>query len=135
MIREAAQAYSGGASSFPAMSTWVDFNTTLSAYKSTMMAKGSTAEDVSNIAAAVQSVASGQGIDPRVILALILQESTGYVGVETTYNVDNQPTGGLMQASGCDGFPGQSGLSAVCGPFDTLPGDLSLKLTWLPKYF
>lgn len=79
-----------------------------------MTAAGSTQEDVTNIGTACQSVASSQGIDPRVILALIVQESTGYVGVTTTTNVDGQGTGGLMQTSGCQGYPGQSGLSAVC---------------------
>lgn len=79
-----------------------------------MTAAGSTQGDVTNIGTACQSVASSQGIDPRVILALIVQESTGYVGVTTTTNVDGQGTGGLMQTSGCQGYPGQSGLSAVC---------------------
>lgn len=78
-----------------------------------MIAAGSTQGDVTNIAAACQSVASSQGIDARVLLAMILQESTGYVGVETTTNVDGSGTGGLMQASGCQGYPGQNGLSAV----------------------
>lgn len=78
-----------------------------------MIAAGSTQGDVTNIGAACQSVASDQGIDARVLLALILQESTGYVGVTTTTNVDGAGTGGLMQASECEGYPGQSGLSAV----------------------
>lgn len=80
-----------------------------------MIAKGSTQGDVDNIAKAVKSVAGGAGIDPRVILALIIQESTGYVGVETTTDIDGVPTGGLMQTSGCDGFPGQNGLTEVRG--------------------
>lgn len=79
-----------------------------------MTAAGSTQDDVTNIGSACQSVASSQGIDARVILALIIQESTGYVGVTTTTNVDGQGTGGLMQTSGCQGYPGQNGLSAVC---------------------
>lgn len=40
-----------------------------------------------------------------------MEESHGYVGVETTYDADGVPTGGLMQASGCNGYPGQNGLS------------------------
>lgn len=79
-----------------------------------MTAAGSTEGDVSNIGKAAESVASSQGIDPRVILALIIQESTGYVGVATTTNVDGQGTGGLMQTSGCQGYPGQNGLTEVC---------------------
>lgn len=78
-----------------------------------MTAAGSTEGDVANIGKACQSVASSQGIDSRVILALVLQESTGYVGVGTTTNVDGQGTGGIMQTSGCQGYPGQNGLTEV----------------------
>lgn len=99
--RSGPQLYSGPASSFPAMSTWVDFNTTLSAYTPTMLQAGSTSDDVSQIAAAAQSVAASQGIDARVILAMILQESSGNVNVVTTTDQDGEGTGGLMQASGC----------------------------------
>lgn len=133
-LRGAPQSYSGPASSFPAMSEWADFNTIvnicpvnllsskspanhvqqLNNYTPAMTAAGSTQGDVTNIGAAAQSVASSQGIDSRVILSLIIQESTGYVGVATTTNVDGQGTGGLMQTSGCQGYPGQNGLTAVC---------------------
>lgn len=137
IARAAAQSYSGPASSFPKMSTWADYDTIVSARQRvneqvsslrcanthilrklskntpSMIAAGSTKDDVKNIGTAVKSVASSQGIDPRVILSLIMQESTGYVGVATTTNVDGQGTGGLMQTSGCAGYPGQSGLTAV----------------------
>lgn len=86
----------------------------LQSYTPAMTAAGSTQDDVANIGKACQSVASSQGIDSRLILALVLQESTGYVGVTTTTNVDGQGTGGLMQTSGCQGYPGQKGLTAVC---------------------
>lgn len=79
-----------------------------------MISAGDTQGDVSNIATAVQSVASEKGIDPRVVLALLLQESTGYVGVQTTIDVDGEGTGGMLQASGCQGYPGQNGLTEVC---------------------
>lgn len=36
---------------------------------------------------------------------------TGYVGVRTTYSPENIPTAGLMQCSGCNGYPGRTGLS------------------------
>ncbi|CAN8097717.1 unnamed protein product [Discula destructiva] len=109
--RGAPQSYTGPASNYPAMSSWVDFDTILSNNKANMIAAGDTEDDVKNIGTAVQSVASGQGLDPRVILALIVQESTGYVGIATTTNVDGQGTGGLMQTSGCQGYPGQNGLT------------------------
>lgn len=79
-----------------------------------MIAKGSTQQDVDNISTAIQSVSATQGADPRVILAMVIQESTGYVGVGTTTDADGAGTGGLMQASGCPAFPGQNNLSLVC---------------------
>lgn len=42
-----------------------------------------------------------------------MEESHGYVGVETTYDADGEPTGGLMQASGCSGYDGQNNLAQV----------------------
>lgn len=78
-----------------------------------MFTWGNTGSDVTNIGTAVRSVASSQGIDARVILAIIIQESTGYVGIWSTTNADGKTTGGLMQASGCGGFPGQNGLTEV----------------------
>jgi hypothetical protein len=51
---------------------------------------------------------------------MMMQESRGDVGVITTYS-SGVPTAGLMQCSGCPGFPGQHGLSQsditsmVCG--------------------
>lgn len=49
-----------------------------------------------------------------------MQESRGNVGVVTTYS-GGLPTAGLMQCTGCPGFPGQHGLSKgditamICG--------------------
>lgn len=42
-----------------------------------------------------------------------MEESSGYVGVVTTYDADGDSTGGLMQSSGCPGFDGQNNLSQV----------------------
>ena len=42
-----------------------------------------------------------------------MEESSGYVGVATTYDADGEPTGGLMQASGCSGYDGQNDLPQV----------------------
>lgn len=49
----------------------------------------------------------------RVIFSIIMQESTGNVGIETTYNNDGHGTAGLMQCDGSPGYPGQHGLSQV----------------------
>lgn len=62
--------------------------------------------------AAIQSVGASEGIDPRVILAVVMQESKGCVRVITTDNGVVNP--GLMQShdgsgtcnSGGDGAPG-----------------------------
>lgn len=63
---------------------------------------------------AITGVASSSGIDPRVLLGIMMEESHGGVGVVTTWNADGQATGGLMQASGCHGFDGQNNLAQVC---------------------
>ena len=42
-----------------------------------------------------------------------MEESSGYVGVATTYDADGEPTGGLMQCSGCSGYDGQNDLTQV----------------------
>lgn len=47
-----------------------------------------------------------------------MEESSGYVGVVTTYDADGMPTGGLMQASGCHGYDGQSNLTQVSPRLD-----------------
>lgn len=147
--------YSGPYTSFPSMSTWVDFSTMVSemsktlsmtprfirggsqqhsscgttititnhiklckqfnAYEQYMVSAGSTWDDVGRIAVAIEGAAQDIGVDERVILGIIIEESSGYVGVQTTYNADGQPTGGLMQASGCAGHDGQNNLPQVCG--------------------
>lgn len=62
---------------------------------------------------AITSVANTYGIDRRVLLGIMMEESHGGVGVVTTYNADGVPTGGLMQASNCHGFDGQKNLAQV----------------------
>jgi hypothetical protein len=47
------------------------------------------------------------GVDPRIILCIIMQESHGNVGVGTTTDPDTKPTGGLMQAEESPAYPGQ----------------------------
>lgn len=65
------------------------------------------------IRVAITSVGKTYGIDPRVLLGMMMEESHGGVGVVTTYNVDGVPTGGLMQASNCHGYDGQNNLAQV----------------------
>lgn len=65
------------------------------------------------IRAAITSVAKSSGIDRRVLLGMMMEESHGGVGVVTTYDADGVPTGGLMQSSNCHGYDGQSNLAQV----------------------
>ncbi|KAL5421201.1 hypothetical protein PMIN04_005817 [Paraphaeosphaeria minitans] len=88
--------------------------------KAALLTGGNTVSDVANIELAIDSCANQYQIDRRLILGMMMQESRGNMGVITTYSGD-LPTEGLMQCSGCLGFPGQHGLSKeaiesmVCG--------------------
>ncbi|KAH8678201.1 hypothetical protein BX600DRAFT_146915 [Xylariales sp. PMI_506] len=102
--------YSGPASSFPPMSQWKSFEEIFNINKPEMFQTGDTGEDVGRIWNAVLECAK-IGVEERVIFCIIMQESTGNVGVRTTVNADGHDTAGLMQCDGSPGFPGQHGLS------------------------
>lgn len=74
---------------------------------------GSTQSDIAGIRSSCERIGNQYGVDPRVVLAMIMQESHGYVGVRTTYSWEGIPTAGLMQCWGCQGYPGRTGLSQV----------------------
>lgn len=78
-----------------------------------MLETGDSGEDVGRIWNAILDAAK-LGVEERVILCIIMQESTGNVGVGTPNDQDNNPTGGLMQAEGSPAFPGQHNLTQVC---------------------
>jgi len=59
----------------------------------------------------VLRIAGQYGVDPRVILAIIMAESRGDVGVGAAW--DGQPTYGIMQAYGCPSFPGNHDVAQV----------------------
>ena len=63
---------------------------------------------------AIEWAAADIGVDERVIVCMIMQESSGDVGVQTTTTPDGSQSAGLMQCDGSPGFPGQHGLSQVC---------------------
>lgn len=65
------------------------------------------------IRVAITSVGKTYGIDRRVLLGMIMEESHGGVGAVTTYDADGVPTGGLMQSSNCHGYDGQKNLAQV----------------------
>jgi hypothetical protein len=105
--------YSGPASNFPGMETWKDFETLFNLNKPQMLATGDSNEDVGRIWNAILEAAK-IGVEERVILCIIMQESTGNVGVGTTTSPGGAPTGGLMQAIESPAFPGQHDLPQVC---------------------
>jgi hypothetical protein len=102
---------SGPASQFPDKATWLDFDTLFDRNMSEMFASGDTNIDVDAIRAAIHQ--NAELVESRVILCIIMQESSGNVGVQTTGDDD----AGLMQAHGSPGFPGQHGLSQVAFPY------------------
>ncbi|KAL8776669.1 MAG: hypothetical protein Q9194_003014 [Teloschistes cf. exilis] len=107
------QSYTGPASNFPAKSTWKDFTTLFNINKPTMLQTGDSSQDVGRIYNAIVDAAK-IGVEERVILCIIMQESRGNVGVNGPTNQDGKVTGGLMQAVESPGFPGQHNLSQVC---------------------
>lgn len=107
------QHYSGPWQSFPPKEKWIDFEDMFNRNQQSMLATHDTSDDISHIKNAIKECAK-IGVDERVILAIIMQESHGDVGAPVTFSPgDNIPTGGLMQCSGCAGFPGKHGLSQV----------------------
>lgn len=78
-----------------------------------METAGSSPSDVDGIRNGIHAAADGLNVDKRVILGIIIEESSGYVGVPAPSNMDGVPTAGLMQALGCPGFPGRTNLSQV----------------------
>lgn len=113
-IQSAPQLISGPWQNFPKMSTWLTFDQMFDANKNSMNIAGSTWDDIGRINVAIRNAASSIGVDERVILGIIMQESHGYVGVQTTFSPgEGIPTAGIMQCSNCQGFPGRTGLSQV----------------------
>lgn len=103
------------------MSSWQSFEQIFNANKSEMFQTGNTGEDIGRIWNAVLEAAK-IGVEERVIFCIIMQESTGNVGVETTSNMDGNATGGLMQCVGSPAFPGQHNLSQVSDAFSSFFG-------------
>ncbi|KAH6604057.1 hypothetical protein Trco_007503 [Trichoderma cornu-damae] len=98
--------YNGPYQNFPPMSSWLPWTTVFGLYEQSMVNAGSTWDDVGRINVAISSAAASIGVDERVILAIILQESSGYVGVPCTGGDDC----GLMQCEGCPSYQGQNEL-------------------------
>jgi len=97
---------------FPDISTWLSFDDLFGRNMNSMHSTGSTWDDIGRINVAIRECAK-LGVDERVILAIIMQESHGDVGVRTTTSPGGAATAGIMQCTGCPGFPGRHGLSQV----------------------
>jgi len=78
-----------------------------------MLQTGNTGQDVGFIWNAVIAAAAAIGVEERVIFCIIMQESTGNVGVGTPNDNDGVATGGLMQCESSPAYPGKHGLSQV----------------------
>lgn len=77
-----------------------------------MRAVGDSDQSIYDIYDAIQQVSGNSGVDNRVILSIIMQESHGKIN---TLNAnDGQNTPGLMQAMGCPNHAGEKDVSRVC---------------------
>ena len=81
---------------FPDISTWLSFDDLFGRNMNSMRSTGSTRDDIGRINVAIRECAK-LGVDERVILAIIMQESHGDVGVRTTTSPGGLATAGLMQ--------------------------------------
>jgi LysM repeat protein len=88
-------AYSGPASNFPDPSQWATY-TALWTQNSALMSYNDSPSEIALISQSIPIVAQESGIDPRVILCIIMQESGGNVRVGNTFNGVNNT--GIMQA-------------------------------------
>lgn len=87
--------YSGPASAFPDPSQWATYSS-LWQQNSSLMSYNDSANEITLIGSAITIVSQESGIDARVILCIIMQESGGNVRVGNTFNGVNNT--GIMQA-------------------------------------
>lgn len=115
--------YSGSgnpSSGWPTMDDWMSFEDMFSANKPTIMTsctefseQNNSEQETADLKSAILSTGTSNGVDPRFILAVVMQESKGCVRVYTTNNGVVNP--GLMQShdgsGSCNsGGPGGPGL-------------------------
>ena len=89
--------YSGPASNFPDSSTWQKFSLMWLSYSEIMLISD-TPEQVAFIKSGINTVAAESGIDARVILSVIMQESRGNVHINVSQSHDGVINPGIMQS-------------------------------------
>lgn len=87
--------YHGPASGYPSPSQWATYDF-LWKQNSRLMKFNDSDSEIAQIHQAIEKVASESGVDVRVILCIIMQESGGNVRVQTTNNGVRNP--GIMQS-------------------------------------
>jgi LysM repeat protein len=87
--------YSGPASNFPNPSQWASYNA-LWSHNAPLMKYNDKDTEIADIHNSIEKVARESGVDVRVILCIIMQESGGNVRIPTTNNGVRNP--GIMQS-------------------------------------
>jgi LysM repeat protein len=77
--------YSGSSSNFPHPQHWAPYHA-LWHHNSALMRHRNTSQQIAHIGRAIEIASSESGIDPRIILCLIMQESGGHVAVPDTFS-------------------------------------------------
>ena len=89
--------YSGSAANFPPLTQWASFNDLWNfQVTNAFAASGDSSSDIQDLKSSILSTSRAAKVDPRVILGIILQESSGNLNVGCTNNgVENC---GIMQS-------------------------------------
>jgi LysM repeat protein len=89
--------FSGPASNFPNKGSWASYDNLIE-FNSKLMLNNDTSSEVASIVKWIPIIAQESGIDPRVILCIIMQESGGNVNVATTVSPGGVRNPGIMQS-------------------------------------
>ncbi|KAI9713370.1 MAG: hypothetical protein M1812_006648 [Candelaria pacifica] len=124
--------FSGPASKFPAESEWVKFSIIWNIWKPLMQKYAhDSPTDTDHILHAINTASGSTHVDKRLILAVIMQESSGNIRAHSTIDADGKGNGGLMQAEGSPGAEGQKEVSQAIVDKMVLVG--SQALAWFTK--
>ena len=105
--------HQGPAEALPGKETWNSFKDLFNKHKDEMYKMGDSDEDIGRMWNAIESAKRYiDNIPENVIFCIIMEESSGDVGVQNTGTGGSEK--GLMQSRRSPGFPGQHNLSQVC---------------------